>query len=290
MWMIHCIKPEIHWQKIPGLFQLWNGLDFVYVLRHGLSVWIFKNKLGESGFFSILLLRFSLIRWIIFNFSWMKGTIYGRPVNLNQIELAEILICHNHLIPLYCMLIRGFLKQHLPLENNLAVFTDSGNFQRDWFSFQHRWWRNFAGHSFTCKRFQNTVVGVRNAGRLGFLSSVSRDSLELLSTVWQKDIIPRMQNALRVESNFPILEGQNSCPGMNLPFTKASSWSPFIHIWMVNTWNSYWADGIMISTPTGSTGLFPSCGGPVIVPPIGSFSNPHLSPTQPETWISCGVW
>ena len=52
-----------------------------------------------------------------------------------------------------------------------------------------------------------------------------------------------------------------------------------VHTWLDgNFLNSYWADGLIIATPTGSTGYSLSCGGPVVIPQSQNFILTPVSP------------
>lgn len=113
------------------------------------------------------------------------------------------------------------------------------------------------------------VVGI-NAGRLGFLANVQQEMID--------ELIPTL-----VSNNFKIskrtLLKLDTDNGVELPFEINSALNE-ITISRKNTTSmisiethingeflaTYWADGIIISTPTGSTGYSLSCGGPIITP------------------------
>lgn len=123
------------------------------------------------------------------------------------------------------------------------------------------------------------VVGV-NTGRLGFLSYISQESLEeSLESIFggRYDIEERM--LLQVSTG----NGTLSDPiiGLNeMRIYKNSASLITMHVYVDDEFlSSYWADGIILSTPTGSTAYNLSVGGPIVVPESNSMV---LSPIAPH--------
>lgn len=122
------------------------------------------------------------------------------------------------------------------------------------------------------------VLGV-NTGRLGFLASVYKedytsaidklinkkftlDSRELLQLVKPKDL-------------FELNVALNECTLVKKDSSSMLSVDVEINGVVLN---SYWADGLIISTPTGSTAYSLSCGGPLLVPNSASFIITPIAP------------
>ena len=111
------------------------------------------------------------------------------------------------------------------------------------------------------------VLGI-NTGRLGFLSNVSRDHLEeAMGQVYRKEYVHQKRSLLRVEADFMDL-GENNVALNELTLQKKDSASMItVHASLENKYlNSYWADGLIVSTPTGSTAYNLSCAGPIVTP------------------------
>jgi len=123
------------------------------------------------------------------------------------------------------------------------------------------------------------ILGV-NTGRLGFLATTMlsnvKDTVKALCD-GQYEIESRI--LVKVECDQDIFEGHNY--GMN-EFTvlkQDTSSMITVHTWLDGEYlNSYWADGLIIATPTGSTGYSLSCGGPVILPQLKNFIVTPVSP------------
>ena len=115
------------------------------------------------------------------------------------------------------------------------------------------------------------IMGV-NTGRLGFISSISTDQIDAAITDLYKENY-KIDNRTLLEVNTSNeLFGKQNFALNELAVTKKDTSSMIkVDAYIDNEFlNSYWADGLIVSTPTGSTGYSLSCGGPIIMPHTGN--------------------
>ena len=124
------------------------------------------------------------------------------------------------------------------------------------------------------------IVGI-NTGRLGFLATIKRDDIiGALDQIFEGKYRISKRSVLSVttnqkESNFELDFALNEVTVSRKNTTSMIS----IETWLDDEYlNSYWADGLIISTPTGSTGYSMSCGGPVIMPESDSLVITPIAP------------
>ena len=123
------------------------------------------------------------------------------------------------------------------------------------------------------------ILGI-NIGRLGFLASISKDEIRAcIDALENRSYTPDPRSLIHVDSNVNLFKGHPY--GLN-EFTihkQDSSAMITIHTYINGAFMmSYWADGLIISTPTGSTGYSLSCGGPIIFPASASFVITPVAP------------
>ncbi|MCZ2442593.1 MAG: NAD kinase [Flavobacteriales bacterium] len=112
------------------------------------------------------------------------------------------------------------------------------------------------------------VLGL-NFGRLGFLSSVQHSDLEWALNAWiEKRFELDRRTLLEVRNPLNIFQPHHNIALNEVTISKKDSSSMIqIHTWVNDEcFNIYWADGLIIATPTGSTGYSMSCNGPIITP------------------------
>jgi len=124
------------------------------------------------------------------------------------------------------------------------------------------------------------LVGI-NSGRLGFLSDISREEIEkALDDIKAGNIIIDERTVLELEI---VSNGKSEFYyALNeITVTKLDSSSMIsIHTYINDEFlNTYWADGLIIATPTGSTAYSLSVGGPIITPDSQNFV---ISPIAPH--------
>lgn len=123
------------------------------------------------------------------------------------------------------------------------------------------------------------IVGI-NTGRLGFLATISPPQVKTaIHHLFQGYYTFDDRSLISVESDKDVFEGMNF--GLNeFTITKRDTSSMIVvHTYIDGEYlNSYWADGLIVATPTGSTGYSLSCGGPVVLPQSSNFIIAPVSP------------
>lgn len=115
------------------------------------------------------------------------------------------------------------------------------------------------------------IVGI-NTGKLGFLANIAKEEIrEALIAIHSREYTIDERVLLKINSNSNIF---NDFPySLNeIAIQKKDSTMISLQAYINDDYlNTYWADGIIISTPTGSTAYSLSAGGPIIIPHSGNF-------------------
>jgi NAD+ kinase len=123
------------------------------------------------------------------------------------------------------------------------------------------------------------ILGI-NMGRLGFLATTTQENAEnAIDSLYNKAYKIDERTLIKVVSDEDLFNGINF--GLN-EFTilkRDTSSMIVVHTYIDGEYlNSYWADGLIVSTPTGSTGYSLSCGGPLVLPQSNNFIIAPVSP------------
>jgi len=116
------------------------------------------------------------------------------------------------------------------------------------------------------------ILGI-NTGRLGFLSSASKNELnQVFQDLLAKNYTIDQRALLRLETENGLFGEVNYALNELTIHKKESATMMTIHAYLDGAYlNSYWADGLIVSTPTGSTAYSLSCGGPLMMPDSENF-------------------
>ena len=123
------------------------------------------------------------------------------------------------------------------------------------------------------------VLGI-NYGRLGFLANIGKEDIRLaIKALAERTYVTDNRTLIHLDADIPIFD---KVPyGLNdFSIQKKDSSSMIkIHTYLNGEFlNAYWADGLIVATPTGSTGYSLSCNGPIVFPDSGSFVITPIAP------------
>lgn len=128
-------------------------------------------------------------------------------------------------------------------------------------------------------RSEIPVLGI-NLGRMGFLATTAKDFItSALSELFKKNYTFDQRTLLRLKSKDGLFEPFNFALNDFTILKKDTSSMISVKAYIDGEYvNTYWADGIIVCTPTGSTGYSMSCGGPLVLPGSQNFVITPVSP------------
>ena len=124
------------------------------------------------------------------------------------------------------------------------------------------------------------IIGI-NTGRLGFLATLNQELLNIeLKKVLKGEFNVEERSLLEIN-----IDNNDNFSDFNFALNEVSvgrkNTTSMIEIKTTlngEYLNTYWADGLIVSTPTGSTGYSLSCGGPIMTPSSQTFSITPIAP------------
>ncbi len=125
---------------------------------------------------------------------------------------------------------------------------------------------------------QIPILGI-NTGRLGFLANISRDDIaSSIDELFRGNYSLEDRFLLRLNTSSGPLDELNTALN-EITIIKKNTAMITINAGLDDEYlNSYWADGLIVSTPTGSTAYSMSVGGPIVLPESRNFIISPISP------------
>tara|TARA_B100000700_G_C14950390_1_gene811372 strand:- start:131 stop:985 length:855 start_codon:yes stop_codon:yes gene_type:complete len=125
---------------------------------------------------------------------------------------------------------------------------------------------------------ETKILGV-NVGKLGFLSyDVSEVFEQIIEEIIRSNYTLEKRSLVSISNKKDIIKNNFALNEISV-IKKDSSSMIKIHCYINNKFIcTYWSDGLIISTPTGSTGYSLSCGGPILTPDTKNLIITPISP------------
>jgi NAD+ kinase len=128
------------------------------------------------------------------------------------------------------------------------------------------------------------LIGI-NMGRLGFLAAIPEEEVEeAILSLARGSYTFEKRSLIHLDSSVPLFDGAPFALNEFTIHRQDTSSMIKIHTYLNGEFlNTYWADGLIVATPTGSTGYSLSCGGPVVFPQTSSFVITPVAPHNLNT-------
>jgi len=213
----------------------------------------------------------------------MKIAIYGQQLSKENVEHVRYLFSwlHNHNVTVIIYRpFRDHLQKAHKVETRFPVFENHSDLHRDVDCLISLGGDGTMLNTILLVRDSGIPVVGLNMGRLGFLSSIPKENAEeaLLNIIDRKYTLEQ-RVMIEATANHADMQEQNFALNEITVLKKDTSSMIRINTWLNGEFfTTYWADGLIISTPTGSTGYSLSCGGPILMPESENFVLTPIAP------------
>lgn len=214
----------------------------------------------------------------------MKVAIYSRVID--QDDYSEIQNLFNELSSLQIepVIFRAFFEQIAPSvrfqQDQLTTFSHSEDLDESIDFVISLGGDGTLLDTVTLVRHKKIPILGINFGRLGFLASIGKEELKTaVAAMVNRQFVIDRRSLIHLDAD-KLLFGETPYALNEFAIHKTDI-SPMIkiHTYLNGEFlNTYWSDGLIVSTPTGSTGYSLSCGGPIVFPDSGSFVITPVAP------------
>ena len=213
----------------------------------------------------------------------MRIAVYGNPFNPVKAKYVQHLIhkLEENNIPIIIEhQFHDFLIDHLQFKKDVDIFDTAKELQENADILLSIGGDGTLLNTITLIRDSGIPVLGINTGRLGFISSVSTDQIDnAVNQLLKKEYTLEERTLLQLDTNNQLFGETNFALNEVTVLKKDTSSMIRIHAFLDDEFlNSYWADGLIVATPTGSTGYSLSCGGPIVVPGTENFIIAPIAP------------
>ena len=212
----------------------------------------------------------------------MKIAIYSRGGETVRQEDLMLLLDELEKQKISCYIHHDFFEQvkHLFQSNQYPTFVDAGDLDDSFECVISMGGDGTLLDTLTFIRDSDIPVLGINFGRLGFLATIGKHELtNTVTALVNRTYVVDKRSLIHLDANIPLF-GKTPYALNEFAIHKRDTSSMIkIHTYLNGEFlNTYWADGIIVSTPTGSTGYSLSCNGPILFPESGSFIITPVAP------------
>jgi NAD+ kinase len=213
----------------------------------------------------------------------LKAAVYSRVLEPGQHKEVQLFFDELEKEKIEPVIFRQFyheIKDHIKLPKSVSLFSKAADLSEEIDFVISLGGDGTLLDTATLVRNKNIPIAGINFGRLGFLASIGRDEVtEAVKALSRRSYIVDKRSMIHLDASVPLFD---DIPyALNEFAIHKRDVSPMVKIHTYingELLNTYWADGLIVATPTGSTGYSLSCQGPVVFPDAGSFVITPIAP------------